>query len=158
MLSSILFMPEDRPMDRRTFLLSGTVLASALTAAQSDASKLDVQVTYTGSGTVDESHKIYVMLWDTPDFVTGNSAAAPIASQTISSKSDVAHFDGLQKSPVYVSMVYDPSGKWDAASPPPSGSTVGLYSTEPGTPAPIKLEPGKTTKVSATLDDSSKMP
>jgi hypothetical protein len=97
------------------------------------------------------------MLWDTPDFVTGNSSAAPIASTTIASKSDMAHFDDLQKNPVYLSMVYDPSGKWDAASPPPPGSSVGLYSTEPGVPAPIKLEPGKTTKISATLDDSFKM-
>jgi hypothetical protein len=54
-------------------------------------------------------------------------------------------------------MVYDPSGKWDAASPPPSGSSLGFYATDPGKPAPVTVEPGKTTKISATFDDSFKM-
>ena len=81
----------------------------------------------------------------------------PMGVQGVTSKSDIADFTGLSKGPVYVSMVYDPSGKWDAASPPPSGSSIGLYAKEPGTPAPIHLEPGKATTVSASFDDSQKM-
>ncbi len=138
-------------------MLCSIILGSAL-AAFAESSTLDVAVTYTGSGTVDESHKLYVAVWDSPDFMKGDSGGPPIAMKPVTSKSEVAHFDGLSKSPVYVSMLYDPSGKWDAASAPPSGSSVGLYSTEPGTPAPIKLEPGKTTKISASLDDSQKLP
>jgi len=144
-------------MNRRYFVLSGVVFASAL-AAEGESSSLDVAVTYTGTGTVDESHKVYVAVWDTPDFMKGDAGAGPIAMKAVALKSDVAHFDSLSKSPVYVSMLYDPSGKWDAASNPPSGCSVGLYSTEPGTPAPIKLDPGKTTKISATFDDSQKLP
>ena len=145
-------------MNRRIFLLTGAIFASALTAiAQQESSKLDVQVSYTGSGVVDQSHKVFIVLWDTPDFVNGDTAGPPIGVQAVASKSDVAHFDNLQKSPVYVSMIYDPSGKWDAASVPPPGSSVGLYSTEPGKPAPVKLDPGKTAKVSASFDDSQKM-
>jgi hypothetical protein len=145
-------------MDRRKFLLSGTVLVSALSAgAQAASSKLEVQVSYTGSGTVDESHKVYVVLWDTPDFVKGDTGGPPMALKGVSSKSDVTQFSDVQKNPVYVSMVYDPSGKWDGASAPPAGASLGLYAKEPGTPAPIQLEPGKTAKISATFDDSFKM-
>lgn len=144
-------------MKRRYFLFAAA-FASILGAQSGGNSKLDVAVSYTGSGTVDESHKIYVAVWDNTDFMKGDTGGPPISIQTVSSKSDVAHFDNLSKGPVFVSMLYDPSGKWDAASPPPSGSSVGLYSTEPGTPAPIKLEPGKTTKIAASLDDSQKLP
>ena len=145
-------------MDRRNFLLSGTVFVSALTArAQDKSAKLEVQVSYTGSGTVDESHKVYVVLWDNPNFVTEEAGAPPIDIKGVSSKSAVAPFDNVQTNPVYVSMVYDPSGKWDAACPPPAGSSLGFYAKEPGKPAPIQLEAGKTTTVSAPFDDSFKM-
>jgi hypothetical protein len=145
-------------MDRRNFILSGTVFLSALTVrAQDKSSKLEVQVSYTGSGTVDESHKVYVVLWDNPNFVTEEAGAPPLDIKGVSSKSAEAPFDNVQTNPVYVSMVYDPSGKWDAASPPPAGSSLGFYAKEPGKPAPIQLEPGKTTKISATFDDSFKM-
>jgi hypothetical protein len=145
-------------MDRRSFLLSGTVFVSALTArAQDKNSKLEVQVTYKGSGAVDESHKVYVVLWDNPEFIKEGAGAPPIDIKGVSSKSAAVQFDGVQKSPVYVSMVYDPSGKWDAASAPPSGSSLGIYAKEPGTPAPVQIEAGKATKISASFDDSFKM-
>jgi hypothetical protein len=146
-------------MGRRNFLLSSAAFVSALAArAQTGSSKLIVEVSYTGSGTVNESHKIHVVLWDTPGFVNANDPAMPIAIEAIASKSAPAQFDGVQKNPVYVSMVYDPAGRWDAASAPPSGSSLGLYATtEPGTPAPVQLQPGKTTKITATFDDSFKM-
>jgi protocatechuate 3,4-dioxygenase beta subunit len=115
---------------------------------------LEVQVSYTGSGPVDNSHNVYVVLWDNPNF----GAAFPIGLQRASSKSASVQFDDDgQTNPVYVSMIYDPSGKWDAASLPPSGSSLGLYATQPGKPVPVKLEAGKTTKISATFDDSFKM-
>jgi hypothetical protein len=146
-------------MVRRNFLLSGTVFLTALTTTAQDksANHLEVQVSYTGSGPVDKSHKVYVVLWDNPNFVTEEAGAPPIGLQGVSSKSASVQFDDVQTNPVYVSMVYDPSGTWDAASPPPSGSSLGFYATEPGKPAPIKLEAGKTTKIAATFDDSFKM-
>jgi len=145
-------------MDRRNFLLSGTVFVSTLTVrAQTKSQNLEIQLSYTGSGTVDESHKVYVVLWDTPDFVKEEAGAPPIDIKGVSAKSAAVQFNDVQKSPVYVSMVYDPTGKWDAASVPPAGSSLGLYAKEPGTPAPVQLEPGKTTKISAILDDSVKM-
>jgi len=70
-------------MDRRSFLVSGTVFVSALaTRAQTESSKLVVQVSYTGSGTVDGSHKVYVVLWDTPDFVKEDASGVnPLLSK-----------------------------------------------------------------------------
>ena len=145
-------------MGRRTFLLFGMALVFAMGApAQTHGSKLTVQVNYTGSGTVDESHKVYVALWDSPDFIKDNASAQPIAIKAITSKSAVAQFDEVQKNPVYISMVYDPTGKWEATSAPPAGSSLGLYYKEPGTPTPIQLQPGQTAKISAKFDDSVKM-
>lgn len=141
-------------MKRRNFLL--TALASTL-AAQTDGPKLVVQVTYTGSGTVDESHKVFVVLWDTPDFVKEGSDKMPTGIESMASKTGTVQFNDIKKSPAYVSMVYDPAGKWDAASPPPTGASLGLYAKEQGTPAPIELQPGKTGKIEATFDDSFKM-
>jgi hypothetical protein len=98
------------------------------------------------------------VLWDTPDFAKENaSGVMPIAVKGVTSKSAVAEFDDVQKNPVYVSIAYDPTGKWEANSPPPAGSSLGLYAKEPGTPAPIQLQPGKATKISVKLDDSHKM-
>jgi hypothetical protein len=148
-------------MKRRSFLLCVIMLLPlvGVFAQTPKPTILEVHVTYTGAGTVDESHKLFVTLWDTPDFAKQDAAGiAPIATMPITSKSGTATFADIQKNPVYVSLGYDPTGKWDAQSEPPSGTSLGLYSTEPGVPAPLPLEPGKTTKVSATLDDSYTKP
>ena len=42
----------------------GTVLAAA--QPESRAGTIQVDVSYKGSGTVNASHKIYVVLWDDP--------------------------------------------------------------------------------------------
>jgi len=148
--------------NRRSFIASGflvSFLSAATKASAGKGSTLQVHVAYTGAGTVDDAHKLYVSLWDTPDFAKeGSSATTPIALKFVAAKSAVAEFTDLDKNPVYVGMVFDPTGKWDAQSDPPSGTSLGLYSTEPGVPAPVQLDPAKTTKISATLDDSYKKP
>jgi hypothetical protein len=45
----------------------------------------------------------------------------------------------------------------DAESPPPDGSSLGLYSKTPGQATAIDLEPGKATKIELAFDDSVKM-
>ena len=64
----------------------------------------------------------------------------------------------MQAAPAYVSTAYDPTGKWDAQSSPPSGSSLEMYGSKPPTPEPINVEPGKTAKVELTFDDSNKVP
>ncbi len=144
---------------KRILVLAGTaaILFAFAGSAQTGNSNLAVDVSYTGAGTVDGSHKIYVALWDTPDFLKDSSSVMPIEVKAVTSKSATAQFDNVSKNPVYVSMAYDPTGKWEAMSPPPSGSSLGVYSKEPGTPAPVQLQPGKTTNIAATFDDSIKM-
>lgn len=125
-------------------------------AQASDApSSLKVRANYSGAGTVDATHKVWVVLWDTPDFIKGS--AMPVATQSSSSKNAVVTFADVKKTPAYISTVYDSSGQWEAQSAPPEGSSLGIYSKDPGTPEPINLEPGKTTKIEFTFDDTVKM-
>jgi hypothetical protein len=152
-------------MNRRSFLLQ-TALAlgscgafAKASSGRSKGSTLEVHATYAGSGTVDDAHRFYVAVWDTPDFVKDGNSSKPIATARVTSKSGTLTFDDLQKTPVFISMAYDATGKWtDPSSDVPSGTSLGMYSKDPGTPAPVDLEPGKTTKVSAELDDSYQKP
>ena len=118
---------------------------------------LKVKLHYTGSGAIDEKHKIHVFLFDSPAFMQGD--AMPIAMQSATSKNDTVTFSAVEKSPVYVTAVYDPAGSYDGQSgPPPSGSSLGLYSKTPGQPAPVNLDEGKTVEIEIAFDDTSKMP
>ncbi len=150
-------------MKRSVFVICAGVLGLLLTSPRtaisqgaSEGSTLKVRVNYSGAGTVDEKHKIYVVLWDSPDFVNGETTA-PFAMQAASSKDGVVTFDDVKKTPVYVSAAYDPSGQWDAQSAPPEGSSLGVYSKTPGKPEPIDLKPGKATTIDLAFDDSVKM-
>jgi hypothetical protein len=133
------------------FLLFAAAAAAQTTA---DGRTIQVEINYTGSGTVDASHKIYVALWDSTDM----SGGPPAAVESLASKKGNVTFSRVQKVPAYVSTAYDPSGSWDAQSPPPSGSSLGMYSKNPPTPLPIDVAPGKTVKVSITFDDAVKVP
>ena len=75
---------------------------------------LKVKVHYTGSGTVDEKHKIMTFLFDSPDFVRGG--VIPFAVKDAASKDAALTFADVDRSPVYVSSVYDPSGGYDGQS------------------------------------------
>ncbi|HEX4770198.1 MAG TPA: hypothetical protein VH351_05165 [Bryobacteraceae bacterium] len=130
----------------------------ALAQDSKSSSKLQVSVSYTGSGSVDDKHKVYVVLWDSPDFVRGGGSM-PVAILPTSAKTGTVTFSSVQKSPAYVSTVFDSKGEWDGQSgPPPEGSSLGLYSKSPGEPAPIDVKAGETAKVTVTFDDSVKMP
>jgi len=148
-------------MKRCLFAVSATLVLSsfavfAQTAATHKGSALQVHVKYTGSGMVDQAHKIYVALWESPDFVKPSGNLAPFAVAPLTSKSGTVNYQNVAHNPVYVSIAYDPAGKWDAHEEPPTGTSLGMYATTPGVPARVQLEPGKTTKISATLDDSFK--
>jgi hypothetical protein len=59
---------------------------------------------------------------------------------------------------VYVTAVFDPTGQYDGMSPPPSGSSLGLYGKTAGTPEPVRIEPGETAEIELAFDDTAKMP
>src|ERR1700685_2408833 len=121
------------------FFLAGLLLAFPQQAAPQEkpmGATLQVELNYTGSGTVDENHKIFVALWDSPGFMQGS--AMPVAVESTASKTGTVTFSGVKTVPAYVSSAYDPTGKWDGQSgPPPPGSSLGVYSKTPGKPEPI---------------------
>ena len=117
---------------------------------------LKVKLNYTGSGTVDDKHKIIVFVFDSADFMQGN--AMPVGMQSTASKTGTVTFSDLASSPVYVTAVFDPTGQYEGMSPPPSGSSLGLYGKTPGKPDPINIEPGQTAEIELAFDDTAKMP
>lgn len=118
---------------------------------------LKIKLKYTGAGTVDAKHAIIVFLFDSPDFQTGG--VMPFATQSAQAKDATLTFPDLASSPVYAVAVFDPTGGYDGQSgPPPSGSSLGMYSKTPGTPEPIKIDPGKTAEIELAFDDTAKMP
>ncbi len=132
-------------------VIIGVLLGTVIASAQS----VQVQLHYTGSGTVDATHKIYVALWDSAGFMS-DGAGPPMDVKGTTSKDGVVTFTDIQKSTVYVSTAYDPSGNWDAQSGPPKGSSLGMYSKKPPAPEPIAVAAGKTVKVTITFDDTAK--
>jgi len=149
-------------MKKSIYIAAGLlILASAFQfgRAQEKAATrtLKVKVNYTGSGTVDEKHKIQVFMFDSPDFTQGN--AMPTGMQMTAAKDGTVTFTDIAGSPVYAAAIYDPTGGYDGASgPPPSGSSAGMYTKEPPKPAPIDIEAGKTVEIELAFDDSQKMP
>jgi hypothetical protein len=145
--------PEGKMTKRLSMTLGLFVLFAICAAGQTNAEKriLEVEINYTGLGTVNASHKIYVAVWNSPDL----SGGPPIAVKSLDSKKGTVTFSDVQ-TPAYVSTAYDPTGNWDAQSPPPSGSSLGMYSKNPPNLQPIDVAAGKTTKVSITFDDSVK--
>jgi hypothetical protein len=148
-------------MKKSFYLAAGLlVLASGFQfgKAQDKTSRtLKVKVHYTGSGSVDDKHKIQVFLFDSPDFAQGNGM--PVGMQMTASKDGSVTFSDIAKSPAYVAAVYDPTGGYDGQSgPPPSGSSLGMYTKAPPAPGPIAIDEGKTVEVEVSFDDTAKMP
>jgi len=109
------------------------------------------------AGTVDEKHKIFLFVFDSPGFMQGGSM--PIGFGSTSAKDGTVAVSDLSVSPIYIAVCYDPTGGYDGQSgPPPSGASMGIYAKTPGTPEPVKIEPGKTAEVTVPFDDSFKMP
>jgi len=145
-----------RTMKRLPIKLAALLLGAAIASAQSGGT-VQVQLHYTGSGTVDATHKIFVALWDSPGF-TGEGGGPPMAVQSATSKNGVVTFTDVQKTTVYVSAAYDPTGAWDAQTgPPPKGSSLGMHSKAPPTPDPINLVSGKIAKATISFDDKTKV-
>src|SRR3954469_25225956 len=104
-------------MKQRLYIIIAALALATVFAVAQTGRTIQVDIAYTGSGTVNASHKIYVALWDSADF----SGAPPLAVKSLDSKSGTVTFTDVQKVPAYVSTAYDPTGEWDAQSPPPSG-------------------------------------
>lgn len=150
-------------MKKYVYLALGVLLVGTLVRAsnqdkpEAKTRTLTVTLGYKGAGAVDDKHKIFVFVFDSPDFVQGGGM--PIAAGAATAKDGTIPFTDLSTSPVYLVAAYDPSGSYDGESgPPPSGSSMGLYSKTPGKPEPIEIEAGKAATITLQFDDTTKMP
>ena len=112
-------------MHRRYLLLSAILfaqLANSQPETPAPDSTLEVRVTYAGAGVVDSSHKLYVMLWDTPDFAKDDSKLKPLDAKAITAQTGSVQFTKIKKNPVYISMAYDPQGGYAGQVPAPAGT------------------------------------
>ncbi len=136
-------------------------------------STLKVKLNYTGVGTVDENHKIYVLLFDTNPFtasslVDSTSEMTPPATTagvshilrrfSASRKDGTITFDFLRSSAVYAAAFVDRNGSYDGHSDPASGAPMGLYRKAPDKIQPIRLKGGKSVRIVLAFDDSTKTP
>jgi hypothetical protein len=141
-------------------LAAATFAGHVTQGKAADAAKgrtLKVKLNYTGAGPVDEKHRIFVFLFDSPDFIQGG--AMPTHSQAATAKDGTLTFTDIGHSPVYISAAYDKSGTYDGQSgPPPSGSPLGMYSKTPGVPEPVNIKEGETAQIELAFDDSFPMP
>lgn len=116
---------------------------------------LKLTVKYTGSeGPVDQTHKLLVFVFDNPNIGPG---AMPIRFETLAENGGSLSMS-FTVTPVYVAAVYDKPGGYDFSGPPASGCPITIYMKEPPAPAPIAIEPGKTTEITVEFDDTIKMP
>ena len=100
-------------------------------------------MTYTRACAADETHPIYVSLWDSAAFVQEGSRVSPIQTKPVNSKDGTALFTGVGISPAYVSAAYDPAAKWKAMSPAPSSSSLDFHASFDVKPAAVTLAPGR---------------
>jgi hypothetical protein len=108
---------------RAIVALALVVIASPVIVAQ-EAGKLKVTVAYTGAGTVDATHEIFVWVFDTPNI---GPDSVPIASDVATASGAALNFSGLPKE-VYLAAAYDEKGDYDGTSgPPPPGTPIVIY-------------------------------
>ena len=137
-------------------LLMVAVAILGLTAAGSAAvvprfiraGDVSVTVTYTGKGTVDDTHEILVFLFD---HAVPTDGSMPLAMQTTTKSGGTVVFKDVPVSPVYITMVYDEQANYAGDAPPPPGAPIGSYQKD-GKAIPVTPEPDAKIKVS--FDDS----
>jgi hypothetical protein len=125
---------------------------AARTGSDADGA-VKVTVNYTGKGEVDDSHRLWVWLFDSPNIGAGSM---PIAETSIDKNGGVAAFDGITAPQVWIAVAYDARGGFTGMAPPPSGSPASTYGIASG--APEAVTPGDKGEVTFTFDDSFKMP
>jgi hypothetical protein len=127
--------------------------ASSSTHDASAAGALTVTVKYTGKGPVDQSHQLWVWLFDNPNIGPG---AIPIAELSIAKNGGQAAFTAVAADKVFIAVAYDIAGGFAGQAPPPSGSPVIVHSDKAG--APLAVATGDKARVAVTFDDTQKMP
>jgi hypothetical protein len=134
---------------------------------------LKVKLNYTGAGTVDEKHKIYVLVCDSNPFTaptlidatsqSGSPAPAPgvshiLAREGAADKHGTVVFRGLTVSPVYAIAFFDKNGTYNGHPDSTPGAPMGAFEKFPDKLEPITIEAGKTVQLTLAFDDSNSTP
>jgi hypothetical protein len=136
--------------------LAANLLAGQDPPADSATGKLAVSVEYTGKGTVDEDHHIWIWLFDNPDSSTWTDIE-PLAVGSLLENSATYKFDNLPQR-VYFAVAFDEKGGYTPGPPPPQGTPIAVYGAEPGGAAAPVTTGGTDAAVKASFDDSQRMP
>jgi hypothetical protein len=136
-----------------TAAMHSSTAVAASAGARVAAGSVKVTINYKGKGTVDDSHRVWVWLFATPDIGPG---AMPIAELSIDKNGAIATFDGIAEERVWIAVAYDEKGAMTGSAPPPPGTPVGLYVGSDG--APRSVVTGDSTVAVLTFDDSFRMP
>lgn len=143
-------------MKRLMTLALATMLAAmpqSLPAAAAEAGGVNVTINYTGKGTVDGSHRVWVWLFSSPDIGPG---AMPIAEASVDTNGGVAVFEGITAEQVWIAAAFDEQGVMRGNAPPPSGAPVGIYVSSDGVPRAVSTT--ATADAALSFDDSQRMP
>jgi len=98
-----------------------------LRAAAPETGQLKVTVEYKGPGTVDNSHQIFVWVFDTPDI---SASTEPISSDVITANGGAASFSWRYPQRQSASAVWRARARWLLTQTAPLGSTrATLWST-----------------------------
>ena len=116
------------------------------------AGTVKVTVNYKGSGVVDDGHRVWVWLFDSPDIGSGSM---PLAELSVAKNGETATFE-VGNERVWIAVAYDEKGVMAGSAPPPSGTPIGIYASSTG--APEAVVPGAKGAVTLTFDDSQRMP
>ena len=135
-----------------TALATGAVASAAGPGPDSQDSSVRVIVKYTGKGSVDESHRVWLWLFDSPNFGPGSM---PIAELSVGKNGDTVTFGSVAAAKVWIAAAYDEHGAMSGSAPPPSGTPVGIYASTTGAPEGVK--PGDKPAI-LTFDDSQRIP
>lgn len=152
---------------RATASLAAVLVASATIASLSTAGprlaaatlhqpadqRVVVTATYTGAGEVNAAHRIWIWLFDTPDIGPGSM---PIAEMSADANGAPVTFAQVTAAKVWVAIAYDEKGGFTGSAPPPSGSPMAFYGSQPGVADPVV--PGPTARVTVSFDASQRMP
>lgn len=127
----------------------------ALTAAPVDRAggAVTVTVRYTGQGTVDDGHRLWIWLFDTPNI---GPESMPIHEAFVSTNGGSTTIEGVGPDRVWIAVAYDQRGGSVGNAPPASGSPVGIHAGVDG--QPIAVATGSQTATTVTFDDSVRMP
>lgn len=132
---------------------SSPIALTAVTRTDVAAGALTVTVRYTGQGSVDDGHRLWIWLFDTPD-IGPNSM--PIHEAFVSTNGGSTTIEGVGPDRVWIAVAFDQRGGSTGNAPPASGSPVGIHAGADGRPTPVDTASKVTTLV--TFDDSVRMP